>query len=457
MAQDENPAPPSINPARVEHNDCLASKSKQINCVFFVWINAQVLRKQIDMSDVVHSLDIPTGLTATKNEYPVVFVNTEGLDIRRADVVDRVNAALMEALEGVHQTPIEGQGLIKVHIGEPRNDTHMRPEYTRSSRSYLIEKGASGAATGDSTVAYTGPRGHKDNPPGDVTAYKNLAKDHGWTPEGPAGTPFVVLDRPSSSVPGVFEVKAVEYMKEVEGINRYHDFYLAGGFEEAGFLLNHAHLTLHGLAGVAGCVKSIAMGCAALKGKYRMHQSLLPHFDEERCILCGNCVRNCPEEALSLEADSSTPVLDADKCIGCGECEAVCASIRKAVKLSAREISDWSKGQDTLPIRMTDYTMGLMNGKWENTIHVLHVYDVTERCDCIDVKQKPIPGADRGFLVGKNPFAMDKLGGRLLNESLGAEGIELEPELLCTADAGAAYALEQYGIISEPRVETIRP
>ncbi len=101
------------------------------------------------------------------------------------------------------------------------------------------------------------------------------------------------------------------------------DFFLAGGFAAADVVIQHAHLTLHGLAGVAGCVKGLAMGCSSLKGKLRMHQSLLPDFDEQLCAACGGCVECCPQRALNLPEGAATPAVDAELCIGCGECEAV--------------------------------------------------------------------------------------------------------------------------------------
>jgi len=90
--------------------------------------------------------------------------------------------------------------------------------------------------------------------------------------------------------------------------------------------------------------------------------------------------------------------------------------------------------------------MGLMNGRWENIIHVLHMYSVTERCDCVNARQEPMLEHDIGFLVGKNPFAIDELAGRMLADALRDEGRPVEHSLLGTAQRAACYVEKAYGI-----------
>lgn len=385
--------------------------------------------------------------------FPLIFIDTAGMDIAQPDTRRRINAAIYRALQRVHPTGIFGQTLVKVHIGEPKCVTRMKPEYAASSVRFLRDQGALGVVAGDTTVAYSGPRGHKHNSPGDASSYLELAQRHGWSVKGTSGIPFVVLDRPCTTISGQFEFGEEEKRIKIQDICRFKDFFPGGGFAAADFVINHAHLTLHGLAGLAGCVKSIAMGCSALKGKLRMHQSLLPHFDAELCAACGQCVESCPENALKLNDGDACPVVDPELCIGCGECEAVCP--KGAVTLQGEDITDWQRGEDTLPLRMADYTMGLMNGRWENTIHVLHMYTITERCDCLDVRQKPMLKHDIGLLVGKNPFAIDQLAGQMLADALHKEGCGVDELLLKTAETSARYVQKTYGILTETPLERI--
>lgn len=401
-------------------------------------------------------LALPTGLTHRRQAYPTVFVDTADLDLQGAGPEDlgRINEALAEALRLACSRPPEGQGLLKVHIGEPKCATRMRPHFAAGAARYAQDGGASIVA-GDTTVAYTGQRGHKDNPPGNVRKYMQLAERHGWSRAGPAGMAFVVLDRPSTALPGVFHFEEQQQRIEVARIQRFRDFYLAGGFAAADFVINYAHLTLHGLAGVAGCVKSIAMGCSSLPGKLRMHQSLLPHFDARRCAACGRCVDNCPEGALTLPDTSPTPIVDAEACIGCGECEAVCAPGKNAVRLCSEDVGDWQRGEQTLPFRMVDYTLGLMHDRWDTTVHVLHLYSVTRRCDCVDLRQRPMLGRDLGFLVGRNPFAVDALAGQMLADALRDEGRTAESSATAAGENSARYVQSAYGVLTDTRLETI--
>lgn len=396
--------------------------------------------------------ELPAFMTVGAQAAPVYYLNTAPLDLRSADSSARVHSALFDMLCRAFPEAITGQALIKVHIGEPRCTTRLRPEYTPVITRFLRSRGARSVVAGDSTVAYTGPRGHRQNPSDDVFTYRALADRHGWSAQGPAAVPFVVLDRPCSAIPGIYEFTDEHCSFSVTGIERYRDFSLAGGCRDAGFIVNNAHLTLHGLAGLAGCIKSLAMGCAGLAGKLRMHQFLLPGFNADTCIRCGICIANCPEKAL-LEGDEDAPprVIEGT-CIGCGECVSLCPA--KAVELFGKEINDWSRGEDTLPLRMADYTIGLMNGRWGAMLHVLHMYAVTHLCDCVDRKQKPFI-ADMGFLVGKNPFAVDRAGAVLLRERLGAHVLPDMEKKISSADVIARYVEKRYGIAGDGALHTL--
>jgi uncharacterized Fe-S center protein len=402
------------------------------------------------MSD---TLRLPRGLTQEDEAWPIYFLDTRHVDLDSPEGVDLAGQGIRRLLSAAMPGPLKGQALVKVHVGEPKCITRMRPDLTAPAAEFLREAGISGVVAGDSTVAYTGPRGHKENPAGHEEAYLELAARHGWQTQGPAGMDFVVLDRPGTSRAGVFSFEREQLVRQVEGVQRFKDFFLAGGFAAADVIVNCAHLTLHGLAGVAACAKSLAMGCSALRGKLRMHQSLLPNFDAERCKACGICVKNCPQAALTLADDAPTPQVDPEACIGCGECEAVC--LQRAVTLKGAEITDWKRGEDTLAGRMADYTLGLMQGRWERCVNLLHMYTITPRCDCVDQKQKPMLANSLGFMASRNPFALDRMAGMMLTEALKANGVEAEWHLLGSAEATASYLRQTYGVIDSPPLVTL--
>lgn len=402
-----------------------------------------------------HKLQIPEEMRSSKQAWPVIYIDTQKLDLFRETraVAHLIGDFIGATIARVHEGSLTGQTLLKVHTGEPKCHTRMRPEYVAGSMHFLHDNGADGVVAGDTTVAYLCSRGHKQNPSADSSQYLQLAREHGYSRRGEVGVPFVVLDRPITAREGEFEFDQEQERVELHGVNHYRDFYVSGGFAAADFIINHAHLTLHDLAGLAGCVKSIAMGCSGLTGKLRMHKSLLPQFVSELCMCCGQCVESCPEDALQLKKDEICPSVDPDICIGCGDCEAVCAGKQGAVKMQGKEITNWDRGGETLPVRMADYAIGLMNNKWDSVVHVLHMYAITKRCDCVNMQQQPLLKRDLGFLIGKNPFAVDRLAAPILADALKREAHNIDDCFVRSTETVAGYVREAYGILSETPVE----
>ena len=53
--------------------------------------------------------------------------------------------------------------------------------------------------------------------------------------------------------------------------------------------------------------------------------------NEENCIYCGICAKNCPVDAITVDRKAKTWTIDRDKCVQCGLCEAKCP--KKALTL----------------------------------------------------------------------------------------------------------------------------
>lgn len=47
-------------------------------------------------------------------------------------------------------------------------------------------------------------------------------------------------------------------------------------------------------------------------------------IDENNCILCGNCMRNCPPRAITVDKPSLKWSINRFDCIQCGYCVTVC-------------------------------------------------------------------------------------------------------------------------------------
>lgn len=46
--------------------------------------------------------------------------------------------------------------------------------------------------------------------------------------------------------------------------------------------------------------------------------------NQENCIYCGLCMRNCPESAITVDRASKSWAVDHDKCVQCGKCISKC-------------------------------------------------------------------------------------------------------------------------------------
>jgi MinD superfamily P-loop ATPase len=51
---------------------------------------------------------------------------------------------------------------------------------------------------------------------------------------------------------------------------------------------------------------------------------ILPIIDQKKCNLCGDCVEQCPTNALAM-VDKRIIFVQPTECSYCGDCEAICA------------------------------------------------------------------------------------------------------------------------------------
>lgn len=397
---------------------------------------------------------IPAWLKRKGDESKVFFLDLRNakVDWQDASTKTRIAGILKELQLQAFPSSLNGPAIIKVHIGEPLIKTSILPELAESSLEFLKSRGVKQAVFGDTTVLYSSPRGGKENPHGAESPYLKLAESRGWTKKAP----FVVLDRPATSVKGIFEFSEGALTIEAGPPGRYANVFTAGALASAGCLVQHAHMTGHLLTGLACCVKGIAMGLANRRGKAQMHLSLRPVINKEMCEMCGECAESCPEGALDFEA-GDIPQLDEERCIGCGQCLAQCEV--KAIEMKGLDNYsnyDWSRGSDTIHARMTDYVIGIMQGLWDSSLHIAHLVRMTANCDCYNKDQSVICD-DIGFLVGRNPFAVDKCATELLIERMSRYADDDMNRKISAIRRGDpwAYAHATYSIISDADLEVL--
>lgn len=55
------------------------------------------------------------------------------------------------------------------------------------------------------------------------------------------------------------------------------------------------------------------------------------YCNRDKCILCGNCARNCPQGALTVDRKAKVWEVDYSKCVQCGICVSKCPAKVKAL------------------------------------------------------------------------------------------------------------------------------
>jgi uncharacterized protein len=262
---------------------------------------------------------------------------------------------------------------IKVHFGERKSNTYLAPDFTRAIFEELKPK-VKKVALVECAVLYKGERSF-------ASSHKKLAKDHGFD-----FAPIEILDGEN----GTQETRIK--------INKKHFKFarIGAGIKNFNAVLAISHFKGHGLAAFGGAIKNIGMGLGSKGGKMAMHQAAKITVNENICLGCRLCAQKCPGKAISLENRKAK--IDYKKCLGCGLCISVCP--QRAIQIP------WGSGSSQeLQERMTEYTLAVLKGRKAFFINAL--VNITERCDCVDVLQKPIM-KDIGILASDDIVALEK-------------------------------------------------
>lgn len=267
---------------------------------------------------------------------------------------------------------------IKLHVGENKNTTHVKPALVREVVDQVKVKGGLAFLTETSTLY----KGEREN------AVKHLlhAQKHGFGIEN-VGAPFIMADGLAGN--GEYEVTINGKLHETVKVARE--------IMTADSMIVISHPTGHIAAGLGACLKNIGMGLSSRMGKMRQHSAMAPEVLNESCKYCQKCIKWCPEEAI-IEREGKAYIMT-EKCIGCGECLAVCRF--DAVKY------DWGAESGYMQRSMAEHAYGVVKEKQGKCFFFNIMVDMTKDCDCFNVKQeKMIP--DIGILASDDPVAIDK-------------------------------------------------
>lgn len=305
---------------------------------------------------------------------------------------------------------------VKIHFGERGAASFISPLWLGPILSFLRKCGSHPFLT-DTNTLYSGSRSNG-------VSHALLAREHGFD-SAVLGAPVVIAD----GIRGTHQIEV-----PLEG-RRFQTCYLAGEIAAADAMLTCSHFTGHRLAGFAGALKNLAMGCASKQGKMQQHATTGPVVRSEKCDGCGACRSVCPTGALVLEGDHA-PALVPELCTGCAQCISVCP--RDALRPC------WDSGGRDFLEGMGDYAAAALSLFQAPVLHLNFLLRVTPECDCEGHGASPLC-PDLGIAASYDPVALDQASLDLVNRAVEGRhpslerlhpGIEGEHLLACAESMG---------------------
>ena len=283
---------------------------------------------------------------------------------------------------------------VKVHVGEKKNTTHVKPELAAEVVKAAVAAGGQPFIT-DTATLYKGERENAIKHT--IHAYR-----HGFHYRR-TGAPFIAVD----GLSGTDEVEV-----PVQG-ELHQTVKVAGQILLADAMAVISHATGHIGSGIGAAIKNVGMGLASRSGKMRQHSSMNPEIEPDKCENCGKCRKWCPTDAIG-EREGVSYVAQ-ERCIGCGECLAVCRY--GAVKY------DWAIESPILQRSMAEHAAGVVRHFGAKAVYLNVLVDMTRDCDCLSKRQKKeVP--DIGVIGAADIVAVDQatldLTARAHGDDLGA-------------------------------------
>ena len=273
---------------------------------------------------------------------------------------------------------------LKIHFGEPGNLSYIRPNYVALIVDKIKKLGGKPFLTDCNTLYY----GRRSN----AVDHLEAAMENGFNRIA-VGCDVIIAD-------GLTGTDA----KEIE-INQRHVEWAKIGtvIADADVIISVTHFKGHEQTGFGGALKNLGMGCGSRKGKLEMHSESKPKMDQEKCVSCGICLKNCPEKAITYNEKKQAQI-DYEKCIGCGQCVASCHYG------AARAVYD--QAIDILNEKIAEYTLAVLKGKQH--FHISFMMDISPDCDCLDLNDQAIV-PDVGIAASSDPVALDRACVDLVN------------------------------------------
>jgi len=288
---------------------------------------------------------------------------------------------------------------VKIHFGEKGNTGFVRPEYAKVVCRAISLKGAK-AFLADTNTLYKGKRTNSKE-------HLALAASHGFTQEA-VDAEIVIPD--DSLKENTIDVPIQQKFIHTAKLVRF--------FVDSDAIIAISHFKGHLVTGFGGALKNLGMGCASRPGKLMQHSGISPIVYVRKCTGCGECVKACPVNAISLK--NKKAVIDGSICIGCATCIAVCP-------FAAIDVQ-WDSGANTMPEKMIEYAFAVMKGKKGKAAFFNFAIKITKECDCL-AKDDPRVAPDIGILASLDPVSIDQASLDLVTKACGRDIFkELHPK-----------------------------
>jgi uncharacterized protein len=291
---------------------------------------------------------------------------------------------------------------IKIHFGEPGNLAYIRPNYAARIVKVIKDLGGVPFLT-DSNTLYSGRRAN-------AVDHLEAAYENGFNPLT-VGCHVIIADG----------LKGTDYREIEIDMKHCKSAKIGTAIADADIVISMNHFKGHEMTGFGGALKNLGMGSGSRGGKLEMHSASKPKIDLENCVSCGQCIKNCAQDAIEFN-ENRKAVIDYDKCVGCGQCVAVCQFD------SAQVI--WNEAADTANEKIAEYTHAVINGK--PNFHINFIMNVSPNCDCWDSNDVPIV-PDLGIMASFDPVALDKASIDAVNAAPVTGGSLLE-ERVCECE-----------------------
>ncbi len=305
-------------------------------------------------------------------------------------LLDKLERLIKKA--GIEQIDFENKfTAIKIHFGEPGNLSYLRPNYAARLVQFLSGKNAKTFLT-DSNTLYLGRRSN-------AVDHIQSAMENGYNPIA-VPCPVIIADG----------LKAIDY-REIPIDGEYcKSARIGAAIADADIILSMTHFKGHEQTGFGGTLKNLGMGSASAAGKMELHSSSKPIIDTESCTSCGQCVKYCASEAVTLN-DKKKAAIDYEKCVGCGQCVAVC-------QFDAAQVV-WNSSSDITNYKIAEYSLAVVKGK--PNFHISFIMDVSPLCDCWDHNDAAIV-PNIGIAASFDPVALDKACADLVTQAPAIQG-----------------------------------